>query len=186
MRCPLCFFALCMLILSFNSCKKGCTNARAFNYEPSAKEDDASCMFCDSSVLFTREQQGYEDDDMWGSPHYQQYVLVGNMSATVYHYTGNACKQMGMVNTCNNSDPFSGWAYVDFTLSNLTTDTMIVNTSVRLSDNTGNIKFDTVLTGLTIGPNSTVIPRLNIPFGCAHPNTFFSQAFFFSSSFQYR
>ncbi len=46
------FFAISIVTVSFNSCKrKGCTDEAALNYDSNAKKDDGSCTYSSSSTL---------------------------------------------------------------------------------------------------------------------------------------
>jgi hypothetical protein len=186
MRYPLFLFALCMLLLSFDSCKKGCTNPHALNYNPSAKEDDASCLSCDSSLVDSQNQNNSVEDFTSGSPHYGDYVLEAATIANVYRYGGNACKQAGLMNVCGNGNPFAGLEYVDLVLTNNTSDTMLMSASVQIFNSGGGGQFDTVLTGITIAPYNYVTACKHVYLGCQSSSFFNTQVFFNSSTFHYR
>jgi hypothetical protein len=89
--------AISCLVLVLGSCKKaGCTNARAYNYDPSARLDDGSCLYCDSTVIDSLGfSSGSLSDFNYSSLYYGQTVLFYTGILGEKNYTGNGCKQKG-------------------------------------------------------------------------------------------
>jgi hypothetical protein len=78
------------------SCKKGCTDAKAINYVPGVNHDDGSCLYCDSSVSMSYGGEYYAVDNTQGSPHNGQNVLEMLVYENTTVYTGNGCRQLGL------------------------------------------------------------------------------------------
>ena len=94
------FVALCLFMCQ--SCKQGCTDPKAYNYVHGAKQDDASCLYCDSSVRNAINSQNYTYYDYnTSSPHYGSAVLSMHVTENQKIYTGNGCKVLGL--TANNN-----------------------------------------------------------------------------------
>lgn len=121
------FLILHLFLLPFSSCKKGCTNAGALNYSASAKEDDASCLFCDSIFVSTETGVTEWSDRDSLSPLINQVVMRSEVVTSIYHYSGNGCRQLGMKTACSDSAPIKNFGYATVSLKNLWADTLIVS-----------------------------------------------------------
>jgi hypothetical protein len=160
------FLFIIHLSLLLSSCKKGCTNPNADNYDPKAKEDDASCLSCDSTLIATQQQTNSTQDFTPGSPFYGNYVLTAVADFSVSQYRGNGCRQAGKVNICDNGSPFTGFEAVNVTLYNNTQRTMQVSARIIVWDNVSSLIFDTTFADFVIPPSSFITPFENIPMGC--------------------
>jgi len=164
-------FAFLLSLAFFESCKKGCTDAHAFNYSHAAKADDGSCLYCDSSFSDPQISPAlyqYFFDMQPQSPHYNQNVGYIALVEKQLTYSGNACKHFGYTtdNTCDNY-VFSPIFY------NFTADNMTLNFTLSVNElNSG--QFFQKNMSVTVPPNSTdslpYIASMCIP----HDITFFS------------
>lgn len=122
--------AIAMLItLGGTSCKKGCNNPKAYNFSQSAKQDDGSCLFCDSTTYTFNSNSQYVEDYNNNSPYQYQDVL--NLTSLGYEvsYSGNGCKLLGKVSD-NSSSPCFHVSY-SVILRNLTNRTMTYSDNLR-------------------------------------------------------
>ncbi|MFN8285442.1 MAG: hypothetical protein U0V74_01745 [Chitinophagales bacterium] len=88
-------------IAMLSACKQGCTDAKAMNFNASAKEDDGSCMYCDSSSQLLSNAQTYIYDGQQGSPYQFSYVMAIEDRFSEVSYNGNGCRAIGVVNDPN-------------------------------------------------------------------------------------
>lgn len=145
------------LSISVSSCKKGCTNAKAMNYNPDADQEDASCLFCDSIIVDTYSGYRDMDDSKSSSVHYRDMVLRSRAIGNLYKYEGNNCASAGLVSNC--SDPRAttrNFAHIDFLLINLIEDTLVLNGQFRVSINGGDLRYFN-LNNFTIPPYDSII-----------------------------
>lgn len=183
MRYSALLFFVLLFLLFFSSCKKGCTNASALNYNASAKEDDASCLFCDSVSVFTYTSPQIIIDNNFPSQHYQQAVLRTTPAGNLYQYRGNNCKALGLAVDCNSFFSASTFAHIDFYLVNLVSDTLVVSGQFTISGNS--LSEQRLLNNFTIAPNDSVLYPEHFYLECESPfttPTFYS----FTATFQYK
>lgn len=144
----LCLMALC--ILATQSCKQGCTNPSAFNYDPEAKSDDASCMYCDTAWQpFSTAFDVVSDNDP-DSPFPFQSVLTVNTMSSLQVFSGNACNKYGFVT----NQECSTFAH-QLQLTNLTNRTITLSGTVFITYNTfnGSVSTSAEITNIQIPPN---------------------------------
>ncbi len=79
-----------------SSCKQGCTDSKAFNYNSGAQQDDGSCMYCDSSLEILSTGQTYIYDGNAGSPYQFSYVVAIEDHYSKANFTGNGCRALGI------------------------------------------------------------------------------------------
>lgn len=84
--------SLLLSLFFFQSCKQGCTNKKAYNFSPSAKQDDGSCLYCDSIRSQGVGETISIEDMTVGSPHQYNYVVFLTVTSTFLEYQGNGCK----------------------------------------------------------------------------------------------
>jgi hypothetical protein len=92
------FVACCMIVLTMMpSCKQGCNDSKAYNYSKEAKQNDGTCLYCDSIKGSYNDSNNVRSlyDNNPTSPHYQQYVMDANSVIYYTQYKGNGCKQIG-------------------------------------------------------------------------------------------
>jgi hypothetical protein len=106
---------LFIVALCFQSCKKGCTDVHAHNFDNHAKQEDGSCLYCDSSLSNFGFQTQTTSDNNYTSPYYSQLVLQLSVDIKKVEYTGNECPKLhgGSSDSC-------GHFYYTVTLVNLT------------------------------------------------------------------
>src|SRR5687768_2902021 len=104
-------FLLILLSLAIGSCKKGCTNPSANNYNASADSDDASCRFCDSVIIDYEFLSAIRIDSRSSSLHYRDTVLGIEVHSALYKYAGNDCERLGKVIECDLSQTLHHFAY---------------------------------------------------------------------------
>lgn len=154
-----------------SSCKQGCTDSKAFNYNSGAQQDDGSCMYCDSALETLSIGQTYIYDGDAGSPYQFSYVLAIEDRYSKANFTGNGCRALGIQGDQN---CVQGRNYV--TLHNL------VSSNIRFScDLTVSISSSFGFTSTNNYPISTVIIPAgdslalgNVGANCLDQGTFFS------------
>jgi hypothetical protein len=130
---------LMLSVVLLPSCKKGCTDTKAYNYTSGAKEDDASCLYCDSVVKelpsFNTNDRTYYDYYS-GSPYYQSNVISIHTTGNLKRYNGNGCKRLGLGNgdACNT-------IIVTATVTNLTSKTITINSSASMSGSSQAVEY---------------------------------------------
>lgn len=90
---PTRFFLLILLLAcSFSqmSCKKGCTDSTASNYDPNAKRDGDCCF---EQIVVRHANVNFKDLNP-SSSHYNQIVAVFRFTQTATSYSGSACPAM--------------------------------------------------------------------------------------------
>jgi hypothetical protein len=86
-------FCLCLLVLATApSCKQGCNDSKAYNYSKDVKQNDGSCLYCDSSRGFYSTYTSSESDNNTASLYYRQSVLNVTTDVTYSQFIGNGCK----------------------------------------------------------------------------------------------
>lgn len=158
----ICLVLLCAVFCQ--SCKKGCTNAKAYNYQSSAKQDDGSCLYCDSVKALGTTQSHSVEDVAPGSPYQYNYVVFLEVSSNFIQYNGNGCKLQGHDNA--SSQGLSSTFYTTL-IQNQTSSTVTFSGTVQIFQyyigNTVNFPLYNVI----IPPNSSV--NLNLGAGGDQP-----------------
>src|SRR5688572_25912775 len=103
------FFLLSVLSATVSSCKKGCTNETAINYNSSAKADDASCLFCDSVLIDNSEQTNLWRDYTSG-PNFGDTMFYTVLMINLYSHSGNNCSALGKEANCDAQSSFQNFA----------------------------------------------------------------------------
>ncbi len=158
-----------ILLLALNACKRGCTDRNALNPTAGAKEDDGTCMYCDSQQV----KKFFNFTSIWdgqpSSPYFQSTVLQVTVNLIQPEYTGNGCVAYGLVD--NNATCID--TRNSLTFFNLTPSTMILSGTVRISYSSFPLTFiDYPVTSVSIPPNdSLVIP--NAGTACIPKQNFF-------------
>ncbi len=167
MRGTILITATCLVAMLFaGSCKRGCTNPSAANYDKTAKEEDASCLYCDSANMgFLNDYYTFSDYTP-NSTHYSEYVLKVSYNTVFYSYSGNGCtKLLSLSGGCANQDMINSSTNLNF--ENQTNDTMLVSTWLTYySGSSGNLHFDTLLTNVTVPPYGTTNVLSGLKFNC--------------------
>lgn len=174
---------LCALLLGAYSCKKGCTNPRAYNYNASAKEEDASCQFCDSSVL-DEFNDNFGITDYNSGQHSYQTVLTINLQGNLMRYSGNACKRNGISTDCNGF--FDAFTRIRPVLRNVTNDTMLVSGTFFITVSGGNSSEQVFINYVTIPPQGSYQTNTDILFSCVQTTSAQSSVNSQSFNFEYR
>ncbi len=125
-----CLVICCVLCaIFFQSCKKGCTNPTAFNYVKSAKVDDGSCMYCDSTVTAGGSSSTNVDDLNSSSPFYNFEVINITVLSNFIQYNGNGCQLLGHT---NNSSTGTVSTYYTAIIQNVTSSTVTFSGSIQI------------------------------------------------------
>src|SRR5437879_3574990 len=112
-----CFCLSALLVAS--SCKKGCLNKQAINYNSSAKVEDGSCWFCDSAVLDKYDTRTYAYDNQYPPDlFYDSIILYIKGKGNLYQYSGNHCAAIGYTSACDPGETIKNFAYINVTLQN--------------------------------------------------------------------
>lgn len=167
MRGTILITAACLVAMLFaGSCKRGCTNPSAANYDKTAKEEDASCLYCDSVNLGFLDNYNTYSDYTANSPHYGEYVLRVSYNTRFYSYSGNGCKKLaGLSGSCTSTDLVNSASTIFF--ENQTNDTMKVNTWLTYySGSSPNLQLDTVLYNIIIPPYGSKTALDDVRFNC--------------------
>lgn len=91
---------LTLAVLTFGSCKKeGCTDTDATNFNESAKQDDNSCQYEGSVVLwYGQEVSDYlVNDDAITLTYYVNGQIVGSSASSVYWLGKPSCGDNGSI-----------------------------------------------------------------------------------------
>ncbi len=174
---------LCSLLLGTYSCKKGCTNPRAYNYNASAKEEDASCQFCDSSVL-DEFNESYGITDYNSGQHPYETVLTINLQGNLMRYSGNACKLNGKTTDCNGF--FDAFTRIRPVLHNITSDTMLFSGNFYISVSGGNSSEQIFVNYVTIPPQGEYRLDNDILFNCIQTTSAQASVINQSFTFEYK
>ncbi|MCW3126882.1 MAG: hypothetical protein JWO03_2540 [Bacteroidetes bacterium] len=102
---------LLVCLMGFQSCKKGCNNPKAFNFQANAKENDGTCLYCDSTRYTYTQSYTTIYDYTFGSPYQGQPVIAAMVNQDRIYYTGNGCKLLGKTNN-NNGAACSNFSYM--------------------------------------------------------------------------
>lgn len=155
-----------VVIISISSCKKGCTNPSAVNYDESAKQEDASCLYCDSTVWDVSESYTNIADYSSASNniHYGDYVLRVNYKVTYYKFTGNGCNKVTGLPVCSLSTRYL--TFTNVTVKNLTSNNIRVNGNLVINSGSSSVMFDSTLVNYVFTPNSTVTLANNYVASC--------------------
>lgn len=180
-------FLLSFLWLTVSSCKKGCTNPHAVNYNASAKEEDASCLFCDSILVDSTSGIERYVDELSSSVYYQRNVLDSKESLTLYKYSGNDCQKLGIKSACDSNITIHNFGYVEVTLINKIQDTIILNGLFKILIGAASLPYPQInITDLNIPPYSSVIIASNYYLGCIQTNVAGINQNGLDYSFQYK
>ena len=120
------FFAFVIsvaVIFFIQSCKPGCPDKAAFNYSPSAKDNDGSCLYCDSSMVVNQTDNYSVEDRNSQSQYAYQYVMKAQLSIVMQQLSGNGCRQLGYTNTFNGNSCTNYFNYlqlINYTSKNIT------------------------------------------------------------------
>lgn len=179
MNLKYCAFICLLLSLSLcQSCRQGCTNAKAYNYMPSAKQDDGSCLYCDSSLSSGFGQSLSVEDMTPGSPHEYSTVMFVTINSSYVIYNGNGCKQRGHDNTTGSSTTF-----YSAQVQNETNSTMTFSGTIQIEQFTLSNIVSFPVSNVIIPPNSFV--NLNLGSGGVQPEFSNFSASVTSSTFTY-
>jgi hypothetical protein len=137
-------FLLAFLVCGFHSCKKGCTNSGALNYNPSAKVDDAGCVFCNMNFLDSGIHIDWQRDERPTSYYYNTLVVKSTTTSELYQIAGNGCPHTND-SACNSGSSFRTLKYTDLTLQNILADTMVISAKLKLYTSSLFLAFDTTL-----------------------------------------
>lgn len=160
------FFLLGVISATVSSCKKGCTNESAINYNSSAKADDASCLSCDSVLIDSFDRSGIWTETNTG-PHYQEPKFYVTSMVKLYSYRGNYCSALGKKTTCATQTDVQTFAYCTFKIKNVRTDTISINGSIGFwlnNQNSRTFYFDHHI----LPPNEEINLGSPFYFGCAN------------------
>ena len=171
--------AIVLCIAMTQSCKRGCTDPKAINYVKGAKQDDASCLYCDSSIGSTGiTVNNFIIDRNSSSSHFDQEVIQYTVSENQFAYSGNACQILGKGNaSCPSTLIFTG------TLTNMTNSNILLSGPFQInlfgsSSSSINYQFNSLY--IPAGGTDTVTFASNI---CNIPLSF--DAEILNSSIQY-
>ena len=115
-------------IICCQSCKKGCPYPKAYNFQKSAKENDGSCLYCDSLVQLYTTNNSYVYDNNYNSQFYGQNVMLLSVYQNLVNYNGNGCKLLGKTNNNGYCTNF----YYSTVLYNQTAKTMTFTGDIQL------------------------------------------------------
>jgi|ERR1043165_4517455 hypothetical protein len=145
-------FAVSFLVLS--SCKKGCTNAKAYNYDKNAKEEDASCLFCDSVTVGQFETTKLYTDNTSSSPHQSEQVLAVIITGELESYRGNSCVEHGFYMNCDGQKQLGNFTHLSCKFTNLIGDTLVLTGNFRIRYLANDSVNEVEAIGLAIPPFS--------------------------------
>lgn len=142
-----------VVLLGSQSCKEGCTNPNAFNYDSKAKSDDASCMYCDTAWEPMGTSFDMISDNNPNSQFAFQSVLTLNTQSNIQVFSGNACTKYGFVSNaeCNTFNH-------QLLFTNLTNKTITFSGTVLINYSTfnGSASTSVPIPNMQIPPNQTV------------------------------
>lgn len=170
------------LCTTVSSCKKGCTNPSALNYNNAAKEDDASCLFCDSVAVDIYDSYSLFRDENNTSIYHNENVLKVLVKGELLTYTGNNCKQLGFVSPCTTQNGVNNFAYIGLEFENQVGDTLVVNgnLSLGISGSFNDDRYERDIVYMEIAPYSKLTVANDIYYPCVQSN---GANFFLSSSY---
>jgi hypothetical protein len=160
------------------SCKKGCTNPSAINYKAGAIHDDASCLFCDSSVQAGGSDQNIVQDMNSASPNFGRAAISITINASQVTYAGNGCQALGKGSANGSGCPTTTYTAI---LNNETTSTIVVSGTIVASvGNSPNLNY--AVSSVSIAPYANASFQMG-QVACGDINIF--NVTFQSPSFQY-
>ncbi len=112
--------SLVVVILFSQSCKKGCTNPSAYNYQKSANQENGTCLYCDSALNTGGSSYYNLMDYNTSSIYYYQNVLNLVVNSSIITYSGNGCNLLGHNNTSGCYTTYYSAVFQNVTNSNVT------------------------------------------------------------------
>jgi|GEM_PF-5276373 len=162
---------VCLLVLacmlSIQSCRKGCTNTKAYNYQSSAKQEDGSCLYCDSVYSNGGSSSFIVMDNNSGSPFQGQQVMEVELFSNFLAYNGNGCKQLGRTSA---TDSCVATNYTAILLSEVSVN-LTFSGVITVFNNGGTFTYS--LSNVNIPPGNSVSVNLGAG-GCQPPFSFVS------------
>ena len=149
MRTVICFLTAMLFVGVLDSCKQGCKDKHAINYNSQAANEDGSCLYCDSSHTTDGGTMFAVDPGVAPAPYTNQNVLLFVASEKEFSTNGNGCKSLGLVTgqQCN----------VSLKLINLTNRNVNVNFNLFFEQNGFTLwQFNNQFGQIAIGPNDTI------------------------------
>jgi hypothetical protein len=133
------------------SCRKGCTDSTAFNYQHGAKVNDGSCLYCDSAMTVGASSSFFVEDQNSASQFPFEDVLGITLTSNIKTYNGNGCKLLGY----SNSNPCIP---VTFTavLQNQTSVNMTFSGTIEVFTNTNQFLFSVSNVNISQGSSVTL------------------------------
>ena len=161
-----------------SSCKEGCTNTTAFNYSRTAKIDNGTCLYCDSTTTQDNPVNYYIQDYNSTSPFYQQSVIRLSMISSHIYYSGNGCKIQGH----NNSNTCFSNNY-NATFQNTTNKTVVFSANIPINQYGNNTTKYFYVNSVSISPYGST--SVYIGQGDCLNDSYYSISTISSSSIQY-
>ncbi|MDB5282180.1 MAG: hypothetical protein JWO06_1255 [Bacteroidota bacterium] len=81
---------LVLILIGINSCKEGCKDVKALNYDRNAKTENGTCQYCDSTHV--RSGATAAGFDFSNSQFLGQHVMDFVLSEDQFTKMGNGCK----------------------------------------------------------------------------------------------
>lgn len=163
---------ICLLALVVNqSCKKGCTDKKALNYMSAARDNDGTCLYCDSTLQqLDFNEQNIEDENSQSQFAFRDVLLL-YVENRAQIYTGNGCQKYNLGGSTSSSSCTP--ATTDGFLLNLTSQTIIFSGQIQIEfDNQEFITYN--FNSVQIGPLDT-LKVANLGSTCISPGNDFLQ-----------
>ena len=132
---------LSIALLSLHSCKEGCRDPKAMNYDSKATNDNASCLFCNDTTTLQYDLITVKDLINNSSPYYKHDIIQARVYSTTHTIAGNGCGAIGKTNVKTN--------ITNITLVNLTSKLITISFSI-FHYGTNHITYDFYFSGYNI------------------------------------
>jgi hypothetical protein len=172
-----------LVALSTVSCKKGCRDSTAYNYNHSAKVEDGSCLYCDSTKTISASGFLNVTDLNPSSSYFEQNVMNVTISGYAYSYSGNGCN---LIRHITNGDSTCENVYNTITFANNTQSNMTISGSILLEYfSQFSVDFTYSFSGISIPAFSQTVVQM--PVYCVPPSNLFQMEAFTQNNivFQY-
>ncbi|MDB5282179.1 MAG: hypothetical protein JWO06_1254 [Bacteroidota bacterium] len=147
MRIVTCLLVLLFLAGVLDSCKQGCKDTHALNYDSTVKAENGTCLYCDSSS--SKDGTIVPGTD-FSAPVTDKHVLDFILSEDEFTNKGNGCKSLNKTSGSSCS--------VNLLVINRTANFVTMNFDIFFQSNNNSVfwQFSNNNTAITLSPRDTL------------------------------